>query len=833
MLESILAYPASVNLKPFISLLCAVFAWAGTVLAQDQTVYDDALQNGWQSYGWATLNFSNTSPVHNGPHSISVVDPTTSYQALYLHHSAFDPSLYQSLSFWIYPTKAGTNELNLEATLSGNAQAAIHLSFTAQQINKWQQVTQSLASLGVAGNPGFDGFWIQNNTGASNTFYVDDITLVAAPLPPQLLLNVNPQAVIRTIDDRIYGLNLAIWDSALSGATSASLLTNMNTRIVRFPGGSSSDDYDWQTGKSVSSGTSWVNNAATFAKVTAARGAQAFVTVNYGNGTPEQAAAWVAYYNASPTSNVAIGVDSKGRDWKTAGYWASLRAAAPLGQNDGSNFLRLTHPAAYALKYWEIGNECYGDWENDQHGVTGSGLTGAQHDPYTYAQAFQNYYHKMIAVDPTIHIGAVANPREDSYGIGTHAVANPNEGNSLHTGWSAVMLATLKAEGTLPHFLIHHFYAQNPGNETDAGLLQSGADLQSDAANLRKMITDYAGAAQGAAIELNVTEMNSVSSNPGKQSVSLVNALFMADAMGNLAQTEFNACTWWDFRNGGGGGNNDAALYGWRMFGDYGVVASGDRGDTPVNTPYPNYYAAKLLTNWGHGGDRLVSTTSNYPLLSAYTAKLANGNLAVLVVNKHPANDLTAQISLGSFTPGSGTGTLYSYGKPNDLANADLTQSTFNPSSGTFSYTFLSYSASVLIVKSQYQAWRESQFTSSELNDPTVSGDNAEPAGDGLSNLTKYAMGLPPHTSSAAGGPLLGFQSLSGKSYLSLTFTRQITLSDIQYVVEVSSDLQNWQSGSSFTLRTDDGTTSRATYRDLTAIQDAPHRFIRLKIVRF
>ena len=43
-------------------LLLAVSASAQS----DQTVYDNALENGWQSYGWATLDYGNTNPVHGG-----------------------------------------------------------------------------------------------------------------------------------------------------------------------------------------------------------------------------------------------------------------------------------------------------------------------------------------------------------------------------------------------------------------------------------------------------------------------------------------------------------------------------------------------------------------------------------------------------------------------------------------------------------------------------------------------------------------------------------------------------------------------------------------------
>jgi hypothetical protein len=797
-------------------------------------VYDNALENGWMDYGWATLNFANTSPVYSGTASISVVDPGTSYEALYLGHAAFNPSSYQSLSFWIYPTVSGSNQLQVQATLSGTAQTPVMLSFTAAQAKHWQQETIPLSSLGVAGNANFDGFWIQNITGGPLTFYVDAISLVAIPPPNPVPLTVNPQSVIRTIDGRMYGMNIDIWDLLLSGTATASSLAAMQTGALRFPGGSASDQYEWQTNLSVPDGTYfWPDNAATFAGVTATQGAQAYVTVNYGSGTPQQAAAWVAYYNGSTSGTAALGVDSMGRNWNTIGYWASIRAAAPLAKDDGYNFLRASHPAPYGIKYWEIGNECYGSWEYDLHGTSGSGLAGIANDPFTYAQSFQSFYNQMLAVDPAIHIGAVSAPGEDSYGIGTHGVANPNEGNSIHTGWTPVMIATLKSLGITPHFLIDHVYPQNPGSESDALLLQDASSIVSDAANLRQMITDYAGATSGSGIELAVTELNSVSSNPGKQSTSLVNGLFLADALGNLASTEFNACTWWGLRGGAvTTGNNSASLYGWREYGDYGVLTSGDVSGTPANTPYPTFYAAKLLTNWGRAGDSVVSATSGYGLLSIYAARLQTGSLALLVINKHPTANLTAQITLNNFTPGSSSAPAFAYGKPNDLANGGITTGSASVPGATFSQMFPSYSMTVLVVKSQFENWREQYFTAAQLSNWSYSGDTGQPAGDGVPNLMKYALGLNPNTPVTSGLPVVGKVTLNGKTYLTLTFTDQSALTDITYNVQVSSDMQNWQSGPLYTVRMDNGTTNTAVYRDLTALQDAPQHFMRLNVTR-
>ena len=62
-------------------------------------------------------------------------------------------------------------------------------------------------------------------------------------------------------------------------------------------------------------------------------------------------------------------MDQFGTNWQTVGYWASLRAAAPLAHDDGMNFLRISRAAPLGFKYWEIGNECYGTWETDSNAV--------------------------------------------------------------------------------------------------------------------------------------------------------------------------------------------------------------------------------------------------------------------------------------------------------------------------------------------------------------------------------------------------------------------------------------------------------------------------------
>lgn len=535
------------------------------------------------------------------------------------------------------------------------------------------------------------------------------IFIFAAALAPTTIaqtvsVTVNASTAIRTVDERVFGLNAVMWDGESGTNQTISLLQSAGVRTIRVPGGSLSDEYHWRTNTTLANTWTWSAGFNKFADLITGLNAQAFVTVNYGSGTPEEAAAWVAYANAPTSATSAIGPDGKGFNWENAGTWATLRAAAPLPVNDGMNFLRRSRSAPYALKHWEIGNENYGPWETDQQ--------ARPHDPYTYATRARDYFAKMKAVDPTIKIGVVVVPSEteSANGYTDHPVTNLRTG-ATSNGWTPVVLGTLRALGVTPDFVIYHRYEQAPaadrvpGNsENDATLLQKARTWPDDAAKLRTLLSDYLGTA-GAGVEILVTENNSVYSQPGKQTTSLVNALYLADSIGTILQTEINALLWWDLRNGQEfNHNNSASLSGWRNYGDYGIISTAITGGSATSyEPYPTYYAMKLLSRFARQGDTVVSATSTNSLLTVFaTKRTATGGLSLLVINKDPSATLSANFTLTGFTPSS-TAEVLTYGKPQDEAarpggsgSTDLAASTMNLAGANFSASFAPYSLTVL-----------------------------------------------------------------------------------------------------------------------------------------
>ncbi|HWI59362.1 MAG TPA: hypothetical protein VNZ22_19195, partial [Bacillota bacterium] len=133
-------------------LVCVLALLAGVAppaAAQtDQPIYTDALQNGWQDWGWATLNYNNSSPVHSGSKSVAVTIANGSGQAIYIAHGGFDASPYTNLTFWIHGGPSGGQQLQVQGHAGGVSRSAVPLPPLAA--NTWQQITLSLSSLGVA-----------------------------------------------------------------------------------------------------------------------------------------------------------------------------------------------------------------------------------------------------------------------------------------------------------------------------------------------------------------------------------------------------------------------------------------------------------------------------------------------------------------------------------------------------------------------------------------------------------------------------------------------------------------------------------------------------------
>ncbi len=434
------------------------------------------------------------------------------------------------------------------------------------------------------------------------------------------------------------GLNSAAWDGSLVSSGTSNLVEATGVQTLRYPGGSTSDNYHWVTklpDDPSQGGTVPSANFDAFMSVVGATGSQAMITVNYGSGTAEEAADWVRYANRGGPR-----------------YDGPVPTYA-TGCGKGHN---------YGIRYWEVGNELYGD---GTYGATWE-VNHQSHDPTTYAEGVVSYSAAMKAVDPSIHVGAVLTA-PSNWPDGATSASSPLPWNDtvLPIACSAI------------DFVIVHWYPQGPTGESDAALLASPQNGEATpvsytqsipwmVATLKSELAAYCGP-HASAVQIVVTETNSVSYNPGKQTTSLVNALFLADQLLTWFENGVTNVDWWALHNSPFDGNADPALYGSYTFGDYGVLSAGfttagGAVEPPVNTPFPAYYGLQMLSLLGHDArDAILGATSSNALVAVHAVRQKNGKLGVLLVNKDPAVRYSVTVSLAGASS-AGTANVYRYG---------------------------------------------------------------------------------------------------------------------------------------------------------------------------
>jgi fibronectin type 3 domain-containing protein len=130
----------------------------------------------------------------------------------------------------------------------------------------------------------------------------------------------------------------------------------------------------------------------------------------------------------------------------------------------------------------------------------------------------------------------------------------------------------------------------------------------------------------------------------------------------------------------------------------------------------PNYLALKLYTNYDashHGfAPMSVSATNDGDpsLFSSYAALNPTGtSMTLIVVNKDPANSVTAQLNLNGFTPGSVTTYTLAASAPTTIAKASPAWSS--------TMTFVPYSATLLVVSGTMTSTPASEW---DLNPDTI-----------------------------------------------------------------------------------------------------------------
>ncbi len=325
-------------------------------------------------------------------------------------------------------------------------------------------------------------------------------------------------------------------------------------------------------------------------------------------GTPEEAAAWVAYVNGDPTNETKIGVDANGRDWGTVGSWAARRVA------NG-------RVAPWGVRWFEIGNEL--------------DLVRFRRTAEAYADAYLAYRAAMRAVDPTILLGAVGHAIPGGVG---------HEDRLRETGhaWNATLFERC---GERLDLLCLHFYANHDDRRDDA------LDVLADPIAHARAIAEIAESARGAlgrdlpiAVTEHAMDERSSGENAGAGNASLRAAIVVADSLVQFARQGVEIAGLHVLRLKWGGAANPflhfASMLEWK----------GRR------TFAPQYHVVRLMTEYvlkeqvACDVDATVFRPQFEPSLEVpYVSGLASrgsGRHAVVLVNKHPARTVRVTVEM-------------------------------------------------------------------------------------------------------------------------------------------------------------------------------------------
>ena len=144
-------------------------------------------------------------------------------------------------------------------------------------------------------------------------------------------------------------------------------------------------------------------------------------------------------------------------------------------------------------------------------------------------------------------------------------------------------------------------------------------------------------------------------------------------------------------------------------------------------------------------------------------------------------------------------------------------------------YDYVSFPAQIAVAAAApttFAAWQGEYFTAAQIVDPTVSGDAANPAHDGLPNLLKYALGLNPLQ--AAISPV---QTDTTTGYLRMVVPKNSSATDLTYTVQATSNLSDPNSWSTSGLIIEANTSSVLQVRDDVPVQGGGTTFAGLPVM--
>lgn len=407
---------------------------------------------------------------------------------------------------------------------------------------------------------------------------------------PGATITINTSTQVAPVLPTQFGVNTTFRNG--SDQRTRSSLYNGIITTMRFPAGSGSNTYFWD-GNIPSSTNNYYDQQGLEQSVTGINGANSNYTtpdifVNFKKDINGEPIVVVNYFYAR------YGTTTSGTRSARVQQAADYAAAFVRRMNKTLNA---------GIKYWEVGNECYGKWEvgyNMTDPTIGT-VTGKE-----YGEDFRVFAQAMKAVDPTIKIGAVVKDVDDN--------------------WNAGVLPEVENSAD---FLSVHEYFTTVKDATAANILAAVSQITDIKTTLQSCVQKYTSKNSGY-FPIAMTEFNA----RGPYNCSMLNGVFISQILGELIKNKYGLASLW------------VSEWNWNATENatHGFLAKADPEQddyTPRPSYLPFYYYGKCF------GDYMVSSTSNNSLVKTYASTFTSGHVGIVLINTSAAA-LTVKVNLTS-----------------------------------------------------------------------------------------------------------------------------------------------------------------------------------------
>ena len=454
--------------------------------------------------------------------------------------------------------------------------------------------------------PATIGFFQNGWTG--KIFAVPGIVAGAVPTvaaTDSLTINVNK--VLVKAPSYVYGNNSNLWMGQI--VTQQSLMQyikDLSPNIIRAPAGSVSDIYFWN-------GTDANPSPADApANLLNSSGASSPAGYWYGGNSASWTFSLSNYYNLLAQTN-STGIITINYGYARYGTSADpVAAAAHLA----ADWVRYDNGRT---KFWEIGNETYGNWEagylidqtQNKDGQPAL-ITGALYG--THVTVFADSMRAAAnQVGATIYIGASLYENPPS----------PNDYASIQS-WNLGVLTN--AGSAADYFIVHDYFTAYNTNSSVSDILNTAISVPTTVMSYvqQQMTSSGVGLKPIALTEWNIQATGS------KQDVSYISGIHAAKTLGSIIKNQFGEASRWDLANG------------WNNGDDQGMFNIGDEPNAPLWNPRPAFYYLYYFQKFF--GDRMAYDTLRAinSDIATYSSTFSSGQAGTVIINSGSQNHVVS-----------------------------------------------------------------------------------------------------------------------------------------------------------------------------------------------